>query len=118
MGISEFFVKKNAKLSFTMIHNWAEDMVVRPRSVAQVEEGGLFLNNYICMKPVKIPADVSHDPPGGQGCRCPVLQHHRGQPGLRVRRRRPDLPEDSRVPARRSSPAPSATAAGSSAGAI
>lgn len=53
VGISEFYVKKNAKLSFTMIHNWAEEMEVRPRSVAQVEEGGLFLNNYICMKPVK-----------------------------------------------------------------
>ena len=53
VGISEFFVKKNAKLTFTMIHNWAEDMLVRPRSVARVEEGGLFLNNYICMKPVR-----------------------------------------------------------------
>jgi Fe-S cluster assembly scaffold protein SufB len=53
VGISEFFVKKNAKLSFTMIHNWAEEMMVRPRSVAQVDEGGLFLNNYICMKPVR-----------------------------------------------------------------
>jgi len=53
VGISEFFIKKDAKLSFTMIHNWAEDMVVRPRSVARVEEGGLFLNNYICMKPVR-----------------------------------------------------------------
>jgi Fe-S cluster assembly protein SufB len=53
LGISEFFVKKNAKLSFTMIHNWAEDMHVRPRSVAMVEEGGLFLNNYVCMKPVR-----------------------------------------------------------------
>ncbi|HUU81024.1 MAG TPA: SufD family Fe-S cluster assembly protein, partial [Acidobacteriota bacterium] len=53
VGISEFFVKKNAKLSFTMIHNWAEEMVVRPRSVAEVEAGGLFLNNYICMKPVR-----------------------------------------------------------------
>jgi Fe-S cluster assembly protein SufB len=53
VGISEFFVKKNAKLSFTMIHNWAEEMMVRPRSVGVVEEGGLFLNNYICMKPVK-----------------------------------------------------------------
>lgn len=53
VGISEFYVKKNAKLSFTMIHYWAEEMMVRPRSVGQVEEGGLFLNNYICMKPVK-----------------------------------------------------------------
>lgn len=53
VGISEFFVRKNAKLSFTMIHHWAEEMMVRPRSVGIVEEGGLFLNNYICMRPVK-----------------------------------------------------------------
>jgi Fe-S cluster assembly scaffold protein SufB len=53
VGISEFYIKKNATLSFTMIHNWAEEMLVRPRSVATVEEGGLFLNNYVCMKPVK-----------------------------------------------------------------
>lgn len=53
VGISEFFVKKNAKLTFTMIHNWAEDVTVRPRSVARVEEGGLFINNYISMKPVR-----------------------------------------------------------------
>jgi hypothetical protein len=36
-----------------MIHRWAKEMVVRPRSVAQVKEGGLFLNNYISMTPVK-----------------------------------------------------------------
>ena len=53
VGISEFFVKKNAKLTFTMIHNWAEEMAVRPRSAARVEAGGLFLSNYICMKPVR-----------------------------------------------------------------
>jgi hypothetical protein len=53
VGISEFYVKKDAKLSFTMIHNWAEEMMVRPRSVGQVQEGGLFLNNYICMRPLR-----------------------------------------------------------------
>jgi hypothetical protein len=53
VGISEFYVEKHAKLSFTMIHHWAKEMVVRPRSVAQVKEGGLFLNNYISMTPVK-----------------------------------------------------------------
>ncbi|MBN1829869.1 MAG: SufD family Fe-S cluster assembly protein [Deltaproteobacteria bacterium] len=53
VGISEFYVKENAKLSFTMIHNWAENVLVRPRSAGIVEKGGLFLNNYICMKPVK-----------------------------------------------------------------
>ncbi|MGB9857832.1 MAG: SufB/SufD family protein [Dictyoglomaceae bacterium] len=53
IGISEFFVKRGAKLFFTMIHNWAEEFHVRPRTVVKVEEGGLFINNYISLKPVK-----------------------------------------------------------------
>lgn len=53
LGISEFFVGKNAKLTFTMIHNWAETTVVRPRTGGVVEEGGVFLNNYVLLKPVK-----------------------------------------------------------------
>jgi len=53
IGISEFYVKKGARLTFTMIHNWAEDVSVRPRTAALVEEGGIFLSNYICLKPVK-----------------------------------------------------------------
>ena len=51
-GVSEFYIKKNAKITFTMIHNWADGMHVRPRSVAYVEEGGMFMNNYICINPV------------------------------------------------------------------
>ncbi|HET6514112.1 MAG TPA: SufD family Fe-S cluster assembly protein [Thermodesulfovibrionales bacterium] len=53
VGISEFYVKENAHISFSMIHNWAEDVVVRPRSGAIIEDGGVFLSNYICMKPVR-----------------------------------------------------------------
>jgi len=53
IGISEFYIKKGARLTFTMIHNWAEDVSVRPRTVALVEEGGTFLSNYICLKPVR-----------------------------------------------------------------
>lgn len=53
VGISEYYVKKGATLSFTMIHHWADDVAVRPRSAGVVEEGGLFLNNYISMKPVR-----------------------------------------------------------------
>ncbi len=52
-GISEFYIKKNAKISFTMIHNWTEDIEVFPRSASVVEENGVFLSNYICMQPVK-----------------------------------------------------------------
>jgi Fe-S cluster assembly protein SufB len=53
VGISEFYVKKDAKITFSMIHNWAENVAVRPRSAIRVEEGGVFLNNYICMHPVQ-----------------------------------------------------------------
>jgi Fe-S cluster assembly scaffold protein SufB len=53
VGVSEFYVKKNAKVTFTMIHNWAEDVVVRPRTGTIVEENGVFMSNYICMRPVK-----------------------------------------------------------------
>ena len=36
-----------------MVHNWAETTVVRPRTGGIVEEGGVFLNNYVLLKPVK-----------------------------------------------------------------
>lgn len=52
-GVSEFYIKKNAKISFTMIHNWSEDIEVYPRSASVVEENGVFLSNYVCMQPVK-----------------------------------------------------------------
>jgi hypothetical protein len=53
IGISEFYVKKNAKITFTMIHNWREKIAVRPRTATIVEDNGIFLSNYICLKPVR-----------------------------------------------------------------
>ena len=53
IGISEFYVKRGAKLTFTMIHDWAEEVMVRPRSGIVVEEDGLFLSNYVSLKPVR-----------------------------------------------------------------
>ncbi|AKB45967.1 Iron-sulfur cluster assembly protein SufB [Methanosarcina sp. Kolksee] len=53
LGISEMYVKKGATLNFTMIHNWAEQIGVRPRTVVTVEEGGTYVSNYICLKPVR-----------------------------------------------------------------
>ncbi len=53
VGISEFYVKKNAKITFSMIHNWAESVAVRPRSAIRIEDGGVFLNNYVCLHPVR-----------------------------------------------------------------
>ncbi len=53
IGISEFYVKDNAKITFTMIHNWAENLVVRPRSSTRMGKNAVFMSNYVCMKPVK-----------------------------------------------------------------
>ncbi|HEU65619.1 MAG TPA: SufD family Fe-S cluster assembly protein [Chloroflexi bacterium] len=53
LGVSEFYIKKGAKVTFTMIHNWNPEVAVRPRSAAIVEENGLFLSNYVLMKPVR-----------------------------------------------------------------
>jgi len=53
VGISEFYVKRGAKLTFTMIHNWAQNFDVRPRTAALLEDDAVFVNNYVCLKPVK-----------------------------------------------------------------
>ncbi len=53
LGVSEIYVKKGAKLNFTMVHHWGEDTKVRPRSAALIEDGGEFISNYICLTPVK-----------------------------------------------------------------
>ena len=52
IGVSEFYVKRGAKLTFTMIHDWGEKINVRPRTVIRVEEGGTIISNYISLKPV------------------------------------------------------------------
>jgi hypothetical protein len=70
-GISEFYVKKNAKISFTMIHTWGEEIEVYPRSASIVEEGGTFLSNYVCMQPVKkvsFKCDLCRDRSDGPIC--------------------------------------------------
>ena len=53
LGVSEFYIKKGAKVTFTMIHNWSPEVAVRPRSAAIIEEDGLLLSNYVLMKPVR-----------------------------------------------------------------
>jgi Fe-S cluster assembly scaffold protein SufB len=53
IGVSEFYVRRGGTLTFTMIHNWAEDIHVRPRTGVLVEEGGRFISNYVLLRPVK-----------------------------------------------------------------
>lgn len=53
IGVSEFYVQQGAQLTFTMVHNWAEGFHVRPRTTAIVEEGGVFVSNYILVRPAR-----------------------------------------------------------------
>jgi Fe-S cluster assembly scaffold protein SufB len=53
LGISEIYVKKGAMLNFTMIHQWSEQTLVRPRSAALIEDNATFVSNYVCMRPVR-----------------------------------------------------------------
>ncbi len=53
VGVSEFYIKENAKLTFTMIHNWAQNFDSRPRSGAIIEDNAVFVSNYMCFRPVK-----------------------------------------------------------------
>lgn len=52
LGVSEFYIRKGAKVSFTMIHNWNPNIAVRPRTGIVIEEDGVFLSNYVIMKQV------------------------------------------------------------------
>ena len=52
LGVSEFYIKRGAKITFTMIHSWNSETAVRPRTAAVVEENGLFLSNFLLLKPV------------------------------------------------------------------
>ena len=49
IGVTEFYVRENARLSYTMIHDWAPQVRVFPRSAALVEAGGTFISNYIAL---------------------------------------------------------------------
>jgi uncharacterized protein len=53
IGITEIYVKEGAKVTFTMIHNWGEEVIVRPRTATLVSKNGKFISNYVCIKPVK-----------------------------------------------------------------
>jgi uncharacterized protein len=53
LGVSEIYIKEDATLNFTMIHDWSRDTIVRPRSAARVDSRGRFVSNYVLLNPVK-----------------------------------------------------------------
>jgi hypothetical protein len=53
VGVSEFWVRRGATLTFTMVHAWGPGVEVRPRTGIVLEEGAVFISNFICLDPVR-----------------------------------------------------------------
>jgi len=53
VGVSEFYLKPGSKITFTMVHSWAEQVEVRPRTGVRIDDNATFINNYILTSPVK-----------------------------------------------------------------
>ncbi|MEM4474565.1 MAG: SufD family Fe-S cluster assembly protein [Candidatus Bathyarchaeia archaeon] len=81
IGVTEVYVKRGAYLNSTMVHQWGDETVVRPRSASIIEEDGTFVSNYICLRPVM---DVQMYPVAycrGKGSKVifnSILYGHRG----------------------------------------
>lgn len=52
IGVSEIYIKDGGSLSFSMIHNWSKDTVVRPRTTAILGKDAKYINNYVLLNPV------------------------------------------------------------------
>ncbi len=52
IGISEFYVGRNARLTYSMLHAWSEHLHVRPRTAVRVLEGGEYVSYYVIYSPV------------------------------------------------------------------
>ncbi len=52
IGVTEYYVGVNAKVTSSMIHHWGAAVEVYPRTAVQVAAGGHFVSNYIAMSKV------------------------------------------------------------------
>lgn len=53
IGLSEFYVGRNAKLRFVMVHSWNRVAHVRPRTVVNVSENGEYISYYANLSNLK-----------------------------------------------------------------
>lgn len=52
VGITEMFIGDNSNLTFSMIHNWGKQTVVRPRTAINIGKNSNFTNNYVILEDV------------------------------------------------------------------
>ncbi|MDO5825924.1 MAG: hypothetical protein BZ137_04250 [Methanosphaera sp. rholeuAM130] len=53
IGVSEFYLKKGSKVTFTMVHNWDKEVDVRPRTAVIMDDDSTYISNYILTSPVQ-----------------------------------------------------------------
>jgi len=53
IGVSEFYVKRGGKLTYTMIHSWSESVDVRPRTGVLLEDDASFTSVYVNVNPAR-----------------------------------------------------------------
>lgn len=53
LGVTESYLAPQAKLTSTMVHSWNPHIEVRPHSGAIVEAGGVYVENYCCLRPAR-----------------------------------------------------------------
>jgi len=58
-AVTESYIGKNATLTNTMVHSWGPEVEVRPRAATIVEEGGIFVSNYVSLRPA---GDIQSNP--------------------------------------------------------
>jgi Fe-S cluster assembly scaffold protein SufB len=83
-AISEHYVGKKAKLTNTMVHSWGPEVIVRPRSGTVVEEGGVYVSNYVSLRPAK---RIESDPQtwlNGEGASAKYLTVILGSEGATI----------------------------------
>ncbi len=79
-AITDIIVGKNAVLTFNMIHSWGETSRVFPKTRTYVEEGGVFISNYVVWEKLR---EISINPKtfvkdGGKAVMQSLVYSHDG----------------------------------------
>jgi len=70
LGISEIYIGDNASLTYSMIHSWAEQTAVRPRTSIIMGKNSNYVNNYVVLDPVGTIQSYPHAYLNGEGAKC------------------------------------------------
>ncbi len=59
LAVTEAYVGANSRLTFTMVHSWGPEVIVRPRAAVAVGDNSRFINNYVSLRPA---LDIQSNP--------------------------------------------------------